>query len=185
MESTVNTVPAVNVFFLSFPFYQERSPKLLANHGLYFLFLELKYLWYISHYPVTKGLILSFSCFFSFLLLFLTGLLTGPVSRASWTCYLLDLQAVAPYPFQQVTEAGNQGVLLQASYVCFSMAQFHCFVSHLLHQHAFRLKISHAVSRVIPAMRPKTIKSIPEWGHLGSLHYISNCRFGITVGKVS
>lgn len=104
--------------------------------------------------------------------------------RASCGGYLLDLQAVAPYPFQEVTEAGDQGVLLQARYVCFSVAQLHCFVAHLLHQHAFCLKASHVATSVTPAVKPKLSESITGWGDLGSL-FISNCRSLVTSERVN
>ncbi|KAL0612137.1 hypothetical protein AAY473_018766 [Plecturocebus cupreus] len=87
--------------------------------------------------------------------------LNWPCHQDVINCYLLDLQAMAPYPLQQVTQAGDQGILLQASDVCFSMAKFHRFVSHLLYQHAFGLRISRAVIRH-PSSEIKTNKSITE-----------------------
>lgn len=93
--------------------------------------------------------------------------------------YLLDQQAVAPYPLQKVTEAGDQGILLQARDVRFSVAQLHCFMAHLLHQHAFGLKTSRVATSVIPAARPEPNQSATESGDLGP------CGFLVTLGKVS
>lgn len=81
--------------------------------------------------------------------------------------YLLDQQAVAPYPLQEVAEAGDQGVLLQARDAGLSVAQLHRFVAHLLHQHAFGLQTSRVATSVIPAARPEPNKSVTGSGGLG------------------
>lgn len=53
--------------------------------------------------------------------------------------YLFDLQTVAPDSFQQITQAGDECVLLHSSDADLPVAQLHRFPSHLLHQHAFGL----------------------------------------------
>lgn len=138
------------------------------NHGLGFLFLESKRPGCVASHPVTRKPTLSLR-WCPFLLHLLTRPLTAMSPRRG-EGYLLDQQAVAPYPLQQITEAGDQGVLLQARDVGFSVAQFHGFVAHLLHQHAFGLKTSHVATSVIPAVRPEP-KAITGSGDRGSLHY--------------
>ena len=56
---------------------------------------------------------------------------------------LFDLQPVAPDPLEQVTQAGDQSVLLQSSNVGLTMTQLHRLPSHLLHQHTLSLNIKH------------------------------------------
>ncbi len=61
--------------------------------------------------------------------------------------YLFDLQTVAPDSFQQITQAGDERVLLHTSDANLPVAQLHRFPSHLLHQHAFGLSHrSHGIS---------------------------------------
>lgn len=66
--------------------------------------------------------------------------------------YLFDLQTVAPDSFQQITQAGDERVLLHASDANLPVAQLHRFPSHLLHQHAFGL--SHRSHRVSYSLNP-------------------------------
>ncbi len=64
--------------------------------------------------------------------------------------YLFDLQTVAPDPFQQITQAGDERVLLHTSDANLPVAQLHRFPSHLLHQHAFGLSHrSHRISLIL------------------------------------
>lgn len=174
-------VQRVGCFILSCLPGKSRLP---ANHGLRFLFLEPKRLWCAPSHPVTRKQTLSpWWCPFLFAP-FPTGLLPAK-SRGRGHGYLLDQQAVAPYPLQKVTEAGDQGVLLQARDVRFPVAQFHCFMAHLLHQHAFGLKTSRVATSIIPAVRPEPNKSATGPGDLGSLNDTANCRSLVTLGKVS
>lgn len=53
--------------------------------------------------------------------------------------YLFDLQPVAPDPLQQVTETGDERVLLHASDADLTVTKFHRLPAHLLHQHALCL----------------------------------------------
>ena len=52
---------------------------------------------------------------------------------------LFDLQPVAPDALQQVTEAGDERVLLHPCDADLPVAQLHRLTPHLLHQHALSL----------------------------------------------
>lgn len=53
---------------------------------------------------------------------------------------LLDLKPMAPDSLQQVTQTGDQGVLLHAGDADLTMTQLHSLAAHLLHQHALGLQ---------------------------------------------
>lgn len=53
---------------------------------------------------------------------------------------LFQLQTMAPGSLQQVTQAVDERVLLQACDVGFSLTQFHTLLPHPLHQHPFGLQ---------------------------------------------
>lgn len=58
------------------------------------------------------------------------------------TCFsdLFNLQTMTPDPLQQVTETGDQGVLLHARDANLAVTQLHGLPTHLLYQHTFRLQ---------------------------------------------
>lgn len=53
--------------------------------------------------------------------------------------YLFNLQPMAPDSLQQVTEAGDECVLLHAGDADLTVTELHCLPAHLLHQHALCL----------------------------------------------
>lgn len=53
--------------------------------------------------------------------------------------YLLNLQPVAPDSLQQVTETGDECVLLHTGDADLTVTELHRFPAHLLHQHALCL----------------------------------------------
>lgn len=57
--------------------------------------------------------------------------------------YLFDLQAVAPYSLQQVTQASDECILLQPSDIRLTVAELYSLSTHLLHQHPLSLKPEH------------------------------------------
>ena len=62
-----------------------------------------------------------------------------PSRRVDVGGYLLVLQTVAPDPFQQVAQAGNQCVFFHTNMQWLAMAQFKRLLAHLVDQNAFRL----------------------------------------------
>lgn len=63
--------------------------------------------------------------------------------------HLFDLQTVAPYPFQEVTQTGYQGVLFHSCDIHLTMTKLHSFSTHLLHQHPLSLKKDKAKERSV------------------------------------
>lgn len=53
--------------------------------------------------------------------------------------YLFNLQPVTPDSLQQVTEAGDERVLLHAGDADLTMTKLHCLPAHLLNQHTLCL----------------------------------------------
>lgn len=62
------------------------------------------------------------------------------LSREVIHFYLFHLQPMTPDPFQEVTKAGNQGVLFHPCDVDFPVPQLHSLSAHLLHQHPLGLQ---------------------------------------------
>lgn len=60
---------------------------------------------------------------------------------------LLQLQTMAPGSLQQVTQAVDECVLLQAGDAGFPLSQFHALFPHPLHQHSFGLRGQDTVLR--------------------------------------
>lgn len=61
-------------------------------------------------------------------------------SKHVWFLYLFDLQTMTPDPFQKITQAGDERVLLHPRDADLPMAQLHRLPAHLLHQHTFCLR---------------------------------------------
>lgn len=69
--------------------------------------------------------------------------------------HLFDLQPVAPDPLQQVTQAGDERVLLQAGDVGLTVAQLHRLSTHLLHQHPLGLENTRAQKNLLQLRSPE------------------------------